>query len=332
LRKGDALIVFSKKSVLALAAHLENEGTHCSVIYGSLPPATRREQVRRFLAKETDVVVSTDAIGMGLNLPIRRIVFVETRKFDGVGKRTLNPEEIKQIAGRAGRYGLYDEGFVTAIDELEVIRDGLSRLPIPIMKAYVGFPEQLLNLPAEIDTLVKIWASMDTPSIYEKMEVDELLSLYMTFEHVHQDDMDTFTRQEIYKLITCSIDIDNKMVMDLWKDYCRDYRDADELEFPYSPGDDLYDLESYYKMLDLYFQFSRKAGLPVQTGNLNEERRHTEEEISRILKTECASYSRKCSACGRELSWDYPFSVCEKCFERGKINRAHNRGGRRRAS
>ena len=332
LRKGDALIVFSKKSVLALAAHLENEGTHCSVIYGSLPPATRREQVRRFLAKETDVVVSTDAIGMGLNLPIRRIVFVETRKFDGVGKRTLNPEEIKQIAGRAGRYGLYDEGFVTAIDELEVIRDGLSRLPIPIMKAYVGFPEQLLNLPAEIDTLVKIWASMDTPSIYEKMEVDELLSLYMTFEHVHQDDMDTFTRQEIYKLITCSIDIDNKMVMDLWKDYCRDYRDADELEFPYSPGDDLRDLESYYKMLDLYFQFSRKAGLPVQTGNLNEERRHTEEEISRILKTECASYSRKCSACGRELSWDYPFSVCEKCFERGKINRAHNRGGRRRAS
>ena len=332
LRKGDALIVFSKKSVLALAAHLENEGTHCSVIYGSLPPATRREQVRPFLANETEVVVRTDASGLWLTLTKGRIVLVCHRKFDGVGKRTLNPEEIKQIAGRAGRYGLYDEGFVTAIDELEVIRDGLSRLPIPIMKAYVGFPEQLLNLPAEIDTLVKIWASMDTPSIYEKMEVDELLSLYMTFEHVHQDDMDTFTRQEIYKLITCSIDIDNKMVMDLWKDYCRDYRDADELEFPYSPGDDLHDLESYYKMLDLYFQFSRKAGLPVQTGNLNEERRHTEEEISRILKTECASYSRKCSACGRELSWDYPFSVCEKCFERGKINRAHNRGGRRRAS
>ena len=106
-------------------------------------------------------------------------------------------------------------------------------------------------------------------------------------------------------------------------------REMEELEFPYSPGDDLYDLESYYKMLDLYFQFSRKAGLPVQTENLAEERRRTEEEISRILKTECASYSRKCSACGKELSWDYPFSVCERCFERGKINRAHNRGGRR---
>lgn len=330
LKKGDALIVFSKKSVLALAAHLEHEGLHCSVIYGSLPPATRREQVRRFLAKETDVVVSTDAIGMGLNLPIRRIVFVETRKFDGVEKRTLTPEEIKQIAGRAGRFGLYDEGFVAAIDEPEVIEDGLSRLPIPIMKAYVGFPEQLLGLPAEIDTLVKIWASMDTPSIYEKMEVDELLALYMTFIQVHRGDMESFTRQEIYKLITCAVDIDNKMVKGLWKDYCRDYRDLEELEFPYSPGDDLYGLESYYKMLDLYFQFSRKAGLPVRADSLAEERRRTEEEISRILKTECASYSRKCSACAKPLSWDYPFSICERCFERGKENRSQNRPAGRR--
>lgn len=331
LRKGDALIVFSKKSVLALAAHLENQGIHCSVIYGSLPPATRREQVRRFLARETEVVVSTDAIGMGLNLPIRRIVFVETRKFDGVNKRDLTPEEIKQIAGRAGRFGLYDEGFVAAVDGLEVIEDGLSRMPMPIMKAYVGFPEQLLSLPSEIDNLVKIWAGMDTPSIYEKMEVDELLALYLSFEHVHSKDLEEYDKEEIYKLITCSIDIDNKLVMELWRDYCSQYRQVEELEFPYSPGDDLYDLESYYKMLDLYFQFSRKVGLPIQKENLEEERRRTEEEISRILKTECASYSRKCSSCKREMSWDYPFSICERCFERGKLNRphGHSRGGRR---
>lgn len=324
LKKGDALIVFSKKSVLALAAHLEKQNIRCSVIYGSLPPATRREQVRRFLSKETDVVVSTDAIGMGLNLPIRRIVFVETRKFDGVNKRDLNPEEIKQIAGRAGRFGLYDEGFVAAIDGVDLIRDGLARRPMPIMKAYIGFPEQLLNLPAQIDALVKIWAGMEAPSIYEKMEVDELLALYEAFLTVHGDHLEDFSKQEIYKLITCAIDIDNRLVMDLWKDYCREYREVSELEFPYSPGNDLYDLESYYKMLDLYFQFSRKVGLPVQSENLSAERRETEEEISRILRTECTSYSRKCSFCGKELSWDYPFSICERCFEKGRAS--HHRG------
>ena len=336
LRKGDALIVFSKKSVLALAAHLEKQGISCSVIYGSLPPATRREQVRRFLEKETDVVVSTDAIGMGLNLPIRRIVFVETSKFDGTVKRPLEPGEIKQIAGRAGRFGIYEEGFVAAIDGIDMIEDGLSRLPVPIMKAYIGFPEQLLNLPADIDHLIKIWASMDAPAIYQKMEVDELLALYQHFLTVHRDHLKEFSKQEIYKLITCAIDINNKLVVDLWKDYCREYRDVDELEFPYSPGTDLYDLESYYKMLDLYFQFSRKVALPIQQENLEEERRETEQEISRILKTECGSYSKKCSICGRELDWNYPFSICERCFERGKSehgrrSRDRDRRGRRKS-
>ncbi|MCI8950204.1 MAG: helicase [Lachnospiraceae bacterium] len=330
LRKGDALIVFSKKSVLALAAHLEGQGVRCSVIYGSLPPATRREQVRRFLAKETDIVVSTDAIGMGLNLPIRRIVFVETQKFDGVAKRDLEPGEIKQIAGRAGRFGIYEEGFVAAIDNIQLIEDGLGRMPIPIMKALIGFPEQLLNLPADIDSLIKIWAGMDAPALYQKMEVDELLSLYQNFLLVHGTHMEEFSKHEIYKLITCAIDINNKMVMDLWKDYCREYREVDELEFPYSPGNDLYDLESYYKMLDLYFQFSRKVGLPVQLENLIEERHETEAEISRILKMECTSYSRKCSICKRELPWDYSFSVCERCFERGKSeHRGRGQSGKR---
>lgn len=147
----------------------------------------------------------------------------------------------------------------------------------------------------------------------------------MSFERIHGDHLEEFTKQEIYKLITCSVDIDNRLVMDLWKDYCREYREVDELEFPYSPGTDLYDMESYYKMLDLYFQFSRKTGLPVQEENLFHERRSTEEEISRILRTECGSYTRKCSICGRELSWDHPFSICERCFERGRSSQKRSR-------
>ena len=82
-------------------------------------------------------------------------------------------------------------------------------------------------------------------------------------------------------------------------------------------------------MLDLYFQFSRKVGLPTQVQNLTQERHETEEEISRILKTECSSYSRKCSFCGKELSWDYPFSICERCFEKGRSSHPHGRGGGR---
>lgn len=80
---GDALVVFSKKSVLDVAGRLEEEGIKASVIYGSLPPEIRRRQMQLFTSGKTKVVVATDAIGMGLNLPVRRIVFVQTQKFDG---------------------------------------------------------------------------------------------------------------------------------------------------------------------------------------------------------------------------------------------------------
>ena len=106
-RRGDAFIVFSRRSVLGLAAELNQMNISASVIYGALPPISRREEVRRFSQGETDVVVATDAIGMGVSLPIRRIIFCETTKFDGRERRPLKSSEIKQVAGRAGRYGIY---------------------------------------------------------------------------------------------------------------------------------------------------------------------------------------------------------------------------------
>lgn len=58
--------------------------------------------------------VATDAVGMGLNLNIRRIVFSQVDKFDGQMTRKLTDTEIRQIAGRAGRYkSVYPVGEVT---------------------------------------------------------------------------------------------------------------------------------------------------------------------------------------------------------------------------
>jgi hypothetical protein len=72
VQEGDALVVFSKKNVLAVASDLINRGIKASIIYGSLPYNTRKRQFQRFLKGETYVVVCTDAIGMGVNLPIKR--------------------------------------------------------------------------------------------------------------------------------------------------------------------------------------------------------------------------------------------------------------------
>ena len=103
VQPGDALITFSKVGVLSVAEDLRQSGKEPAIIYGALPYSTRRKQMKGFLDGEMSYIVSTDAIGMGLNLPIRRIVFVETQKFDGVSKRDLEP-------GRSSRLPEEPEG------------------------------------------------------------------------------------------------------------------------------------------------------------------------------------------------------------------------------
>ncbi len=112
---GDALIAFSRKQVLSLSAQLKGFGYKVSTIYGALAPEVRRKQATLFNSGETDVVVSTDAIGMGLNLPVKRVIFSTLSKFDGIQNRTLYPNELQQIAGRAGRYGMHEKGEVGVI-------------------------------------------------------------------------------------------------------------------------------------------------------------------------------------------------------------------------
>ena len=135
-----------------------------SVIYGSLPPEIRRRQIRLFSGHQTKVVVSTDAIGMGLNLPVKRIVFIQTDKFDGRKTRPLKTSEIRQIAGRAGRFGIYDTGYVSAVGEegLEFIRAHFDEPEPEITHVSLGFPQVLLDMDEPLDAVLKIWKSVET--------------------------------------------------------------------------------------------------------------------------------------------------------------------------
>ncbi|HEY1090246.1 MAG TPA: DEAD/DEAH box helicase, partial [Burkholderiaceae bacterium] len=119
LKKGDAVVAFSRRDVLMLRDQIAQAGHVVSVIYGALPPEVRRREAERFAQGASHILVATDAIGMGLNLPIRRVLFSTMTKFDGQGDRSLDVSETHQIAGRAGRYGMHDEGFVGVLAEAE---------------------------------------------------------------------------------------------------------------------------------------------------------------------------------------------------------------------
>ncbi len=99
-----AVVAFSVPEVYELAERLRQRHGGTAVVLGALSPRARNAQVAMYESGEVEYMVATDAIGMGLNLDLDRVVFASTGKFDGRQSRSLFPAELGQIAGRAGRY------------------------------------------------------------------------------------------------------------------------------------------------------------------------------------------------------------------------------------
>lgn len=318
VRKGDALITFSKKSVLDVAGRLEDCGINPSVIYGSLPPEIRRRQMRLFTSGRTKVVVSTDAIGMGLNLPVQRIIFLQADKFDGTARRPLATAEIKQIAGRAGRFGIYDTGYITAMseDELSYITEKYQETELPVEKVNLGFPQVLLDIDEPLDEILKVWHSVAPSEPFEKENVDEALFLYER-AHKVKEQIDGFENKRLlYRMISCPIDIKDHRVVALWLDYCRTYSADVSLMKPKLDRrgwGGILKYETYYKQLDLYYQFSHRMGKIIDEKWLKKEREKTEDSIMRYLTKGKMDYITRCPYCGKLLPLGYAYRECEEC-------------------
>ena len=98
-----AIVSFSVDNLYAIAELMKRQWGGAAVVMGALSPRTRNAQVALYQNGDVDFLVATDAIGMGLNLDIDHVAFAGTNKFDGRRMRDLMPNELAQIAGRAGR-------------------------------------------------------------------------------------------------------------------------------------------------------------------------------------------------------------------------------------
>ena len=129
MRPRSAIVGFSVENVYAIAELLRRQKGGAAVVMGALSPRTRNAQVDMYQNGEVDYLVATDAIGMGLNLDVDHVAFSALSKFDGRRMRPLAPNELAQIAGRAGRgmkngsfgvtgeAGQLDPGVVQAISD-----------------------------------------------------------------------------------------------------------------------------------------------------------------------------------------------------------------------
>ena len=310
---GDALIAFSKKNVLAIAATLEGRGIKASVIYGNLPPQTRQEQVRLFTEGINQVVVATDAIGMGINLPIRRVVFMNSMKFDGTGKRRLEAEEIRQIAGRAGRYGYYDVGYVQSAVDTEYIGRKLEEPLQPLTRARIGFPEVLLDIDTEMDEIIEAWERTKNLPMYDKISMAESVKKYRYLKNYRKKLSYIDDRKFVLSLITCPFDVNDRDVLRLWLRYCE--KPLEQHQCPMLPQDfSLEGLESYYKQLDLYTQFSGRMNWVVDREEVAVNREWAQHEIGELLRDDKGQFEKKCRICGKILPWDHTSPICQDCY------------------
>ncbi|XP_054766320.2 ATP-dependent RNA helicase SUPV3L1, mitochondrial-like isoform X2 [Lytechinus pictus] len=201
VKPGDCIVAFSKNDLYSISRQLEAMGKECAVIYGSLPPGAKLSQAAKFNDPDDPckILVATDAIGMGLNLSIKRVIFNSLIRpyINEKGEKEmdrLTTSQALQIAGRAGRYGTqFEEGEATTFhaDDLPLLKEILA---CPVEKIEAGglhpTAEQIelfaYHLPdATLSNLIDIFITLSqVEKNYFVCNVDDFKFLADMIQHV----------------------------------------------------------------------------------------------------------------------------------------------------
>ncbi|KAM9816834.1 ATP-dependent RNA helicase SUPV3L1, mitochondrial [Neosynchiropus ocellatus] len=279
LRPGDCIVCFSKNDIYSLSRQIEARGIECAVIYGSLPPGTKLSQAKKFNDPDDPckILVATDAIGMGLNLSIKRIVFNSLVKpnINEKGEKhmeTISTSQALQIAGRAGRFSSkFKEGEVTTMhrDDLPVLKEILGHLVDPIETAGLHpTAEQIemfaYHLPdATLSNLIDIFVSLSqVDGLYFVCNIDDFKFLADMIQHI------PLSLRSRYVFCTAPINKKQPFVCTSFLKFARQFSRDEPLTFdwicrhvnwPLAPPKnikDLVHLEAVHDVLDLYLWLS----------------------------------------------------------------------------
>lgn len=279
LEPGDCIVCFSKNDIYSVSRQIEIRGLECAVIYGSLPPGTKLAQAKKFNDPDDPckILVATDAIGMGLNLSIRRIIFNSLVKpnVNEKGEKEMLPlttSQALQIAGRAGRFSsVFKEGMVTTMhrDDLPVLKEILSRPVDPVETAGLHpTAEQIemfaYHLPeATLSNLLDIFVSLSqVDGLYFVCNIDDFKFLADMIQHI------PLHLRSRYVFCTAPINKKQPFVCTSFLKFARQFSRDEPLTFdwvcrhiswPLTPPKNLKDLvhlEAAHDVLDLYLWLS----------------------------------------------------------------------------
>ena len=330
-----AVIAFSRKDVLKLKQKL-SKTFHVSVVYGNLSPEVRREEARRFREGETQVLVATDAIAMGMNLPIKTILFSKAIKFDGKKDRTLTPSEIAQISGRAGRYGLEEAGFVGAIN-YETLRTIKNNFNKPLKKISIPF-----KVMANLEHIKLVSTILEENSLFEVLQffvknmqfsgpfkAANLGDILEAATIVDNYDLDIATK---YHLANAPLSLKSPYIVSVYENYLVALERKEPITYnpPKLQGEfaqtsqDLLHAEDMIKEISLYLWLSyRFKEYFIDEQKARSYRGIINKYIEKTLQE--SKLAKRCKICHVILPADYKYDICESCYRKN-----YKRNGRRR--
>lgn len=224
-----ALVTFSRNTVYHLAGLLEAQQRTTAVIYGAMPPEVRRYEINRFINGEAKIIVATDVIGHGINLPVSAVIFAETQKFDGLRRRPLETWEIAQIAGRAGRFGFDQTGLVGVVTGIPGMNPSsrlvstIAKTPIAVGDGLYGYrtiahgrltptlSDLAIERPSQLRSRLKAWrdeAVTITESWVQLADMDDMIArLDVLRQH---PSFNCLSLESIWRLVHSPIDVNSR--------------------------------------------------------------------------------------------------------------------------
>lgn len=344
LEKNDTLIVFSRRNALKYKRDLENLGFKVSIVYGRLSPEVRREQARKFDQGETDIMVATDAIAMGMNLPVKRIVFTAIAKFYDGKEFPLSNSEIKQIAGRAGRFKRFPEGHVTTLQKVdgglekveEAIHHNLKQKELAMVGPDLDIFRSVNNALEEnnlttlkLSEFLQLFNTMSFEKPFYCVDLKEMIELAETVES--SDLMNSLSDAEVFGFACAPV---NQGLMEHVQYYVwiLNHYVGNKLilnEPIDSKSDDIDYLETAIKCVELYQWLARHFDNKNFSFDQIDLLANKQEAIERLNELLSEKISKKCSSCGVKLDDETKFNICETCFSERRFRRGGPRGGSR---
>ncbi len=350
LQKSDALIVFSRRNALKYKYDLEQVGFKVSIIYGMLSPEVRREQARKFDKGITDVIVSTDAISMGMNLPIKRIVFTTLTKHINSQEYPISVSEIKQIAGRAGRFQRFPVGKVTCLQKVE---DGLNDIQEALdstldqqTQSMVGPDLDIFtkvnnalsshNLPIlRLSEFLRLFNTMTFTKPFYCVDLKEMIELAETVEDI--DHGHTLSSAEIFGFACAPVNLGLLEHVQYYVWILKKFvtNEIIKNEHINHNSNEIDYLETTIKCVELYQWLARhfnNKNFEFDETDLLENKLLAIDKLNTLLSDKITP---TCSSCGCKLPENAKFAICEECFQQRRFTRrpfpARRAGGGQRA-